>query len=234
MVSIVIPAYNEEENIGRCLESLISQSTSQDYEVIVVDNASTDKTSDISKKYKDKLNLKIIKEPRKGRGQARFTGCQAAEGDIIISLDGDSIAPVDWIEKMTAPFKDQKIVAVTGTGRIDDCTPRINKSFNILQPAIMIGYRLLFRHFWLTGFNSAVRKDIYKLAGEYNPRLNSNEDTDLAFRVARLGKIKFIILPVTVSGRRFKNGFIKGMFSYLPGFIKQFALKKPADLSDIR
>ncbi len=112
--------------------------------------------------------------------------------------------------------------------------PRINKSFNILQPAIMIGYRLLFRHFWLTGFNSAVRTEIYKKAGEYDPKINSNEDTDLAFRVAKLGKIKFIFLPVTVSGRRFNKGILRGLAPYLTGYIKFFALKKPADLSDIR
>ena len=234
MVSVVIPAYNEEKAIGKCLDSLIGQKTLNDYEVIVVDNGSTDKTSEVIKKYKNKLNLVLIKELRKGRGQARFTGFAAAKGDIILSLDGDSIASRDWIEKMVAPFKDPKIAAVTGTGRIEDCSPRINRTFNAFQPLSMFAYRLLFRHFWLTGFNFAIRANIYKQAGEFKPNVGSYEDTELAFRVAKHGKIKFIPFPVTVDGRRVKNGFIKGVVPYATGYIKYFAFKKSPYLSDIR
>lgn len=234
MISVVIPAYNEEKFIGKCIESLIHQQTKQSYEVIVVDNASTDKTYDIACKYKKRLDLKVLKEPTKGRGRARFTGCRAVKGDIILSLDGDSMAPVDWIEKMTKPLKDPNIVAVTGTGQIDDCSPRINATFNTLQPICMIAYRLLFRHFWLTGFNFAIRTDTYKKAGEFDPKINCNEDTELAFRVKKYGKIKFIRYPVTVSGRRVSKGVLRGFAPYLTGFVKYYALKKPADLTDIR
>lgn len=234
MVSVVIPAYNEEKIIGKCIESLIHQTTSEPYEVIVVDNGSTDRTWEIAKKYKNKLNLVLIKESRKGRGQARFAGFSAAKGEIIMSLDGDSVAPADWIEKMIYPFKNPKIAAVSGTGKIRDCTPRINRTFNAFQPLSMFAYRLLFRHFWLTGFNFAIRADIYKKAGEFNPEVGSYEDTELSFRVAKHGKIKFISLPVIVDGRRVKNGFVKGMAPYATGYIKYYALKKPPYLSDVR
>lgn len=234
MVSVVIPAFNEEEHIGRCIESLIAQKTTHDYEVIVVDNASTDRTFDVATQYKGRLDLKILKESKKGRGQARFTGCRAAKGDIILNLDGDSMAPPNWIDTMTAPLADPNIVAVTGTGKIDDCTRRINVTFNTFQPLSMIVYRMLFKHYWLTGFNFAIKTDIYKKAGEFNPKITSNEDTELAFRVAKHGKIKFLKYPVTVSGRRVSKGFVKGMIPYITGYVKYFAMKKPADLSDIR
>ncbi len=234
MISIVIPAYNEEKTIGRCIESLIDQTTDKPYEVIVVDNGSADRTFETANKYKDKLDLKVIKEPVKGRGSARFAGFRKAKGEIILSLDGDSIAPRDWIEKLTAPLSDKNIVAVTGTGRIEDCSRWTNICFDIIQPTAMVAYRLFAGHFWLTGFNFAIRSDDYKKAGEFNPALLSNEDIDLANRVNKLGKIKFIRFPVIVDGRRVKNGFLKGMLSYLPGYINQFAFKKPQDLSDIR
>lgn len=234
MVSIVIPAFNEAEHISKCIQSLMNQKTSQNYEVIIVDNASTDATFDTANKYKGKLDLKVLKEPLKGRGQARFTGCRIAKGDIILSLDGDSQAPPDWIEKMTAPLADPNIVAVTGTGKIEDCSRRINVTFNTFQPLSMIIYRMLFRHYWLTGFNFAIKTDVYKKAGEFNPKITSNEDTELAFRVAKHGKIKFLKYPVTVSGRRVSKGFVKGMVPYVTGYVKYFAMKKPADLSDIR
>ncbi|HUQ85799.1 MAG TPA: glycosyltransferase family A protein [Candidatus Limnocylindrales bacterium] len=234
MISVVIPAYNEEEHIGKCIESLIHQRISQDYEVIVVDNSSTDRTFEIASKYKNRLNLKVLKEPKKGRGQARFTGCRAAKGEIIMSLDGDSMAPVDWIEKLIKPLSNPKIVAVTGTGKITDCSRRINITFNIAQPLSMVAYSMIFRHYWLTGFNFAIRSEIYKKAGEFDPKINSNEDTDLAFRVAKFGKIKFIRYPVIVSGRRVKKGFVKGVMPYITGYIKHHALKLPPYLSDPR
>ncbi|HVF68970.1 MAG TPA: glycosyltransferase family A protein [Xanthomonadales bacterium] len=234
MVSVVIPAFNEEKNIGKCIESLINQTTLQDYEVIIVDNNSTDQTYNVACKYKKRLNLTVLKEPIKGRGRARFTGCRAAKGEIILSLDSDSTAPSDWIEKMTLPFSNPNIVAVTGTGKIDDCKRRINVTFNTFQPISMVVYRMLFKHYWLTGFNFAIRTDIYKKAGEFDPKIKSNEDTELAFRVAKHGKIKFLRYPVTVSGRRVQKGFVRGMMPYLTGYVKHFAMKEPTDLSDIR
>ncbi len=234
LISVVIPAYNEEKTIGRTLQSLVIQKTNQKFEVIVVDNASTDKTPEIVQKYKDKLNLTLIQEKRKGRGQARFTGFRTAKGDILLSTDADTILPLDWIDKMTTPFKNPKIAAVTGGCRIEDCSMRINKTFNIFQPLSMFTYRLFFRHFWLSGFNFAIRADIYKISGEFDPKSLSNEDTELSFRVAKRGKIKFVHQPVTVSGRRVKNGFARGMMPYMTGYIQQFTFKKPADLSDIR
>jgi glycosyltransferase involved in cell wall biosynthesis len=234
MVSVVIPAFNEEKHIGRCIESLIHQTTQEKYEVIVVDNNSTDNTFNVASSYKNKLNLHVIKESKKGRGTARFTGFRAAKGDIIFSLDGDSYAPSDWIEKMIRPFSDPKIVAVSGTGRIEDCTPRINRTFNIVQPICMKGYRLIFGHYWLTGFNFAIRAKSYKEAGEFNQHITSNEDVDLSFRVRKIGKIKFLKLPVTVSGRRVKNGVVRGLFSYVPSFLTYYVLKKPPELSDVR
>ena len=60
MISIIIPAYNEEAYIGDCLQSFVQQQTDEEFEVIVVDNASTDRTTDVANTFKDKLNLQEI------------------------------------------------------------------------------------------------------------------------------------------------------------------------------
>lgn len=77
MLSVVIPAYNEEELIGNCLNALVAQKTTEEFEVIVVDNNSRDKTAEIAEKYKSKLNLKILLQKEKGRGAARQKGFAA-------------------------------------------------------------------------------------------------------------------------------------------------------------
>ena len=198
MISIVIPIYDEEKVISACLNSLINQKTTQKFEIIVVDNQSTDMTKDIVIGYKEKIPLIIIREKKKGRGAARRAGFKAAKGDLILSLDADTVAPANWIDDITSYFHDPTVVAVTGPCKINDCSWLINTLYNYMQPKFMIAYRAVFQHYWLSGFNFAIRKEIYEEAGCFNPVLNVQEDTELSFRVRKLGKIKFARkLPVS-------------------------------------
>ncbi|GIW63942.1 MAG: hypothetical protein KatS3mg091_744 [Patescibacteria group bacterium] len=103
--SVIIPAYNEESYIDKTLESLVNQ-TVKPFEIIVVDNNCTDKTTEIAKKY----NCKVIKETKQGITPARNKGFNSAKGDILIKLDADTIVDKDFIEKIEKKFKkDQKL-----------------------------------------------------------------------------------------------------------------------------
>ncbi|MBO8852354.1 glycosyltransferase family 2 protein, partial [Staphylococcus aureus] len=79
------PTYNEEENIRECLRTIFDQSINN-YEVIVVDDGSTDKTVDIIKEFK---NVKVFSENHKGAGAARNLGAKKANGDIFVFVDAD-------------------------------------------------------------------------------------------------------------------------------------------------
>lgn len=235
-VSIVIPAFNEEAYLGATLSSLkkSEQETKIDYEVIVVDNNSTDKTSTIAKSFSNCMNLRIIKETIQGRGAARARGFKEAKGDIILSADADTIFHKNWIEELTNGFKDN-IVAVTTSCRIEDASPQTNSMFNFLQPNFMKGYRLIFGHYWLSGFSFGILKSVYKKSGGFDTHIQGQEDIDLGFRVAKLGKIKFINHPVIFSGRRFKDGLIKGLWDYVRTFIEVFIFgKKDTILQNLR
>lgn len=236
MVSVVIPAYNEEDNITKCLQALVGQETEEKFEVILVNNNSTDKTEEIAKTFLAKLNLKILLEKQKGRGIARHMGFMKANSNIILSTDSDAHVPKNWIDTLVANLKKNGVVAVTGTCRISDCSKTTNNSFNFFQPLFMKGYRLVFKHYWLSGFSFAIYKNIYQKSGGFNTKLNAQEDIDLSFKVAKLGKIHFISnLPVTFSGRRFKDGLIKGLIPYIVTFFEYFLFKKKnMELSDIR
>ncbi len=227
MISVVIPAYNEENAIEACLTAFQNQTTTHPFEVILVDNNSTDKTVEKAKIYADRIPLKIIHEKKKGRGAARKTGFEAAQGHIILSTDADTVIPPHWIETMTAHFADSSIIAITGTGKITDRKKLINAFFNFLQPMSMRAYRLTFGHYWLTGFNFAITKDAYKKAGGFKEELNAQEDVELAFRVKNIGKIKFVKdVPVLVSGRRYQKGFFIGLSSYVSTFVGIVLFKK--------
>ncbi len=226
-VSVVIPAYNEEKYIENSLFSLLKseQKTNIDYEVVLVDNNSTDKTVELAQKFKSGMNLRIVHEQKVGRGAARAKGFNEAIGDIILSADADTIFYEDWIETLVSEIKID-VVAVTTPCKILDCSPITNLIFNILHPKIMFLYKLFLGHYWLSGFSFGISKSIYVKAGGFDTKLQTLEDLDLSFRVAKLGKIKFIKKAVIFSGRRFKNGLISGFYDYLHTFIQGFILKK--------
>ncbi|MDP2874367.1 MAG: glycosyltransferase [bacterium] len=236
MISVVIPAYNEEELIGKCLDSLVAQKTSEEFEVILVDNNSTDNTSKIAESYQGKLNLRIILEKEKGRGTARYAGFKQAQGLIILSLDADTTAPPDWIDKMIGPLGSRQAVATTGPCQFCDGDKFTNTIMSAFQPNSMRLYRLFLGHYWLSGFNFAITKEAYDQSGGFHPKINAQEDIELTFKVNKIGKIKF--LPnavVTASGRRFRKGMIRGFLPYITTYISYFFLKKDNPiLSDVR
>ena len=228
LISIVIPAYNEEQNISSCLDALIKQKTNRKFEVIVVDNNSSDKTAEVASSYQGQLNLRVASEKQKGRGSARWRGFREASGAIILSTDADGSVPEYWVEKLLSIFVDEiRISAVTGTCKITDNYFLTNALFNFFQPFSMKIYKIFFGHYWLNGFNFAIRRAAYIESGGFDPRLNVQEDIDLSFKVSRVGRIKFMPdLSVTVSGRRFKKGLISGTVSYIKTFVSYFWLRR--------
>ncbi|MEK7521709.1 MAG: glycosyltransferase [Patescibacteria group bacterium] len=238
MVSVVVPAYNEEKALPKCLQALILQDYPKDlYEVIVVDNNSTDKTSYVASKFKNKLNLKIILEKKKGRGHARHTGFKAAKGKYILSTDADTTVPKDWIKKTVALLeREDSIVAVTGPCKINDCPRLTNFVFNVMQPSVMTIYKLAFGHYWLNGFNFGVKREVYRKSGGFDPNLNTMEDVDIAEKIAKHGKIKCSYsLNVVFSGRRFKHGLVQGIKPYIRDYIECFVFKnKNVVMEDVR
>lgn len=104
MISIVIPARNEEENIERLLQS-ISENDYSDYEVILVDGGSKDETRSIARSY----DAKVIDGPRKGTGAARNKGWRAAKGDIIYFLDADWFISENVLQEIHRAFEEKDI-----------------------------------------------------------------------------------------------------------------------------
>lgn len=226
-VSVVIPAYNENEYIGPCLESLSWQKTKYEFEVLVIDNNSRDNTAEIARSFKDKLNVRVIRERTQGRGMARYRGFEEAKGDVIFSTDADTILPQNWIEKFMKYFQNDKVVAVTSLSNIDGSS-RFNKAvFKLTQRIANEGHRIALGHYWLSGFSFAIRRDVYIRAGKIDKSLNALDDVELGRRVKKFGKIKFVRdLPVLTSNRRFKKNIASGLLEYIVPFLQVTVLKK--------
>jgi len=102
-VSVIVPAYNAARTIARCIESLLGQNfPRRDFEIIVVDNNSTDTTAEIIKRYP----VKYVIEKKRGPAAARNAGIAASKGSILAFIDSDCFARKDWLREGLAAFED--------------------------------------------------------------------------------------------------------------------------------
>ncbi len=113
LVSIVIPAYNEERYIGKSLESLLSQ-TYKNVEIIVVDDSSGDKTVEIANKFK----VIVLSQEHKGAGAARNLGAKKAKGEILIFPDADMRYNSDYVNKLISPIIKKEAVGTFNKERV--------------------------------------------------------------------------------------------------------------------
>lgn len=186
-VSVVIPAYNEEKLISRCISSLENQRVAP-YEIIVVDNNSSDRTASIAQSH----GVVVIKEKRQGIAWARNAGFDAAKGDIIARLDADCIAPKHWIERITEFYSQNpaQSYAVTGMGYYATSSLAVGK---ILGTVIIgnynIGNRLMLGHPGLFGSCMAFPAAWWEsVRGEVCCDSDAiHEDVDLSVHLLRMG-----------------------------------------------
>lgn len=233
-LSFVIPAHNEENYIAKCLESVIreAEKSRRDIEIIVVNNASTDKTREIVLSFP---GVKLVDEPRKGLPQARQAGFLASSGHLIANVDSDSVIPPFWIEKVFDHFsRNEDLVALSGPYIYYD----YSKTKNYLVRAFYYpGYLLShMSHFlfgkvaMLQGGNFILKRSALENIGGFNTDIKFfGEDTDIALRIEDQGEVKFIFdLPMHTSARRLKKeGLVKMGFKYAADYFWIIIFKKP-------
>jgi len=101
LLSVIVPAYNEETNIPTLVERVAKALSGIDYELIIVDDGSIDNTADVAKKFEDKHPIRVIRHERnKGKIEALKTGLQAARGEFIAFLDADMEYPPEALPTM--------------------------------------------------------------------------------------------------------------------------------------
>lgn len=114
-ISVIIPVYNEEKDIGKCIDSLGEQSL-KDFEIIIVDDGSTDKTKEIARKYK---KVKLVYGEHKGTAFSRNLGVEKSDGDILIFVDADMTFDKDYLENLVKPILENgNIVGTTHENEI--------------------------------------------------------------------------------------------------------------------
>jgi len=205
MISVIICTYNRCESLKDTLDSLLNQECNGvfDYEVMVVDNNSSDLTKDIVQSFMEEFNkkLKYFFEPNQGLCYARNRGIKEARGNIIAFTDDDVIVDRKWIENIYASFQESTLGALGGK-----ILPRwlavppswLTKKFYENLALLDYGdnsFQIINGKFQFYGANFALRKTIFDEVGYFNPNLDrrgtcllSGGDTELFYRILKAGK----------------------------------------------
>jgi glycosyltransferase involved in cell wall biosynthesis len=148
LLSIIIPAYNEQERLPASLDQLVEFATRQDYgiEVIVVNNNSSDQTSEIAAEYASRYEyIRTLDEPRQGKGAAVNTGIMAGKGDYLFVCDTDFSMPVEEISKFMPPALNSYDIAIASrelpeSRRVDEPAYRhlMGRVFNFIVRVLAI------------------------------------------------------------------------------------------------
>lgn len=220
-VSVVIPAYNEEEYIAICLDALQAQ-TSVPLEIIVVDNNSTDKTMAIVKKY---AGVQILKEKKQGIVHARNRGFDVAKGEIIARLDAESKPKADWIEHIEKVLKTKSIAAVTGPFYYYDM-PLSKATISWRgEWTIRSAVKAMIHNFqYLSGANMAIKRSVWEqIRSGLCDDEGYHEDIDIALHLTAHGyKIRYDEdMVVGTSARRIDDP-PKRFYTYLQRFVRTY------------
>jgi len=213
LISVVIGALNEEKYIGRTIKTVNAQKTVHDFEVIVGDGFSSDRTVEIA----EKMGAKVVLEKNRSAAWERQAGYKVARGHIVAFTDADAELPEDWLQKILEEFaKDDKTVMVYGPVYFSDAGPFQKLLSELLMPLFMAFMALLGMHNPI-GSNIAVKRELFEQAGGFDTGLVTCEDLDLAKRMKRLGKVRFSLRAgLYVSARRVKKwGYLYFLFFHL-------------------
>ncbi|HYZ61870.1 MAG TPA: glycosyltransferase family 2 protein [Acetobacteraceae bacterium] len=233
-ISFVIPAYNEEVLLPSCLEAIRAEvaRTGAAAEVIVVNNASTDRTPEVAARVPGVL---LVHEPRKGLVQARKTGFEASSGELVANIDADTLIPPGWLDKVEAEFAlDPELVTLSGPYDYYDVPFRIRAAARLFY---LIGFATYsFNRYVLRvgsmvqGGNFVVKREALVRAGGFDPTFTFyGEDTDIARRMAQVGIVKFTwTLMAKSSGRRLRgDGLMMTGLRYSANYIWATFFRKP-------
>ena len=214
---MVIPTYEEEKSIETFLKQFDRQTVPrEEYEIIIVDGDSSDRTREIAENYADK----VIIQQGEGIGGARNDGVDIARTPFIATTDADTVLPERWLEIMLDHFeKDEHVVAVVGPDGPIERTVKARIVYFFLRNIIHLG--TFFGFYTTGGTNSGFRKSAFLEVGGYRS-LPHSDDVEIGFRLKDLGRIVYDKdLYVRLSVRRMeKNGYMRTLLTWLRGDLR--------------
>lgn len=186
LFSIIIPVYNRPQEVDELLESLCQQ-TVKDFEVVVVEDGSTEKCDAVCERYADKLELHYYFKPNSGPGPSRNYGADRSQGEYLIIMDSDVIVPENYLETIKAELDREPCDAFGGPDRAHESFTPIQKAINYAMTSFFTtggirGGAKKLDKFYPRSFNLGIKKSVFEALGGFAP-MRYGEDIDLSTRI---------------------------------------------------
>ena len=192
LVSVIVPARNEERTIGATIESIL-ETDYEPKEIIVVDDASTDRTFEIASRYVSR-KVRVLRREHGGRGKASALnfGVRFARGDVIVVVDADTLVGRRSITELVRRFQDPEVSAVSGNVLVRNKENLLTKlqaieyilSFNFARRAMDVFGAVMI----ISGSFGGFRREVLFSTGMYDPDVVT-EDFDITIKALKTGKI---------------------------------------------
>jgi len=196
VISVIVPVWNDETRIGPCIEALRNQSLRSDlFELIVVDNASTDSTASIAARYPDVV---LLHEPRPGSYAARNAGLARARGEYVAFTDSDCTPKSDWLEHGLRAVRGRADVGVVA-GQVVFCEPQgpYDRACLNYERHLSMRQEENVRNGLAITANWFSRKSLLLENGGFDAALRSGGDHALSRRISKTG-LRTVYLPTAV------------------------------------
>ncbi len=218
--SIIIPVYNRPNEIDELLESLTKQDFSTDFEVLIIEDGSTQKSESIVEKYKDQLNLTYFFKENSGAGASRNFGMQQALGNYFIILDSDVIVPNQYLSVVKKALENDFTDAFGGPDAAHKSFTLLQKAINYSMTSVLTtggirGKKQAVGEFQPRSFNLGLSQKAFSKTNGFS-KMKNGEDIDLTFRLWKNGFETQLIEKAFVYHKR--RSTIKQFFKQTFGF----------------
>ena len=195
--SIIIPVYNRPDEMREMLESLVQQSV-KDFELIVVEDGSTDSSQHLIAEFQDHFPINYFYKKNTGPGDSRNFGMSKAKGEYLLFFDSDCVLPSDYFENLRKGLKELKPDAFGGPDAAHDSFSTMQKAINYAMTSFFTtggirGGKKQLDRYQPRSFNMGMSRDVYKRVGGFSD-VHPGEDPDLSFRIMNAG-FKVSLIP---------------------------------------
>lgn len=199
--SVIVPVYNRPNEVDELLQSLTNQS-SKNFEVIVVEDGSSIPCKDVVEKYSQELNVSYFFKENSGPGTTRNYGAQKAKADYLIFFDSDCIIPSHYFDEVEREQNENPVDAFGGPDKAHDSFTDIQKAINYSMTSFFTtggirGGSKKLDKFYPRSFNMGISSSAFEKTGGFS-KMRFGEDVDLSLRIVNLG----------FKTRLFQNSFV--------------------------
>ena len=223
--SFIIPVYNRPQEIKELLESFKALTTSDAFEIVIIEDGSTICSSEIVTLYKDVLDISYYQKPNSGPGDSRNFGMSIARGNYYIILDSDVLLPPDYLEHVSAFLTNSYVDCFGGADAAHHSFTNLQKAINYTMTSFLTtggirGSKKAVQHFEPRSFNMGISKKAFEATLGF-AKIHPGEDPDLSHRITKAGFETAFVPNIAVFHKR------RVSWSSFMLQVKKFGLVRP-------